>query len=526
MAVGGKTGGGGAAAPPEEAEVAQEPVDPPAGGLDMPPPRPSLEVEAFPGESQLSEDERNRWLVLHFALPRTIMTCDMAMGRSTEAELNDALSSMAWGSVDGYTREWTLESEDPSLEPPHPAWISYAEYVSRMYPSDHTMEEEAREENTRMAAQKRAVFTNPGEPGLKFRAMLDQMVKNLMHSNKALAKAFDIKKVILDEKEVPEDEAKSEAQNIMRYGRHQVLPAFWQLLTQLTRRGRRFSVVFRTFSEEQLSAIKRELQLFCEGHHPAYSGQNKTVKPPPMNGDKGSRDFRLSSAGTGRFDRMGGSLEFAERPVSETEPGPTVYSFPPYHEVYAGLMNHILEANNTAAIVDDLAYWEAKDRQAEGGKLLLVDYAGGFAETKVQHIFFDGNIQRGDAFCVDVRDVVSGEPISFKEVDGVFLHRVDLFQAVTDIEYFTKAVDACDIKMSQRILESRRSAASLAAAEEAREVEAAAVLPPKEYLYRNVIPALLPALEACQRDRPADPLEYIAFYMLRHSKQYSKTLKA
>jgi protein dpy-30 len=51
-------------------------------------------------------------------------------------------------------------------------------------------------------------------------------------------------------------------------------------------------------------------------------------------------------------------------------------------------------------------------------------------------------------------------------------------------------------------------------------------LPPKDYLYRTIIPALVPALEACQRDRPADPIEFIAFYMLRHPKQYSKALKA
>ena len=36
--------------------------------------------------------------------------------------------------------------------------------------------------------------------------------------------------VILKEEELQEDPAKSEAQNIMRYGRHQILPSFWNLL--------------------------------------------------------------------------------------------------------------------------------------------------------------------------------------------------------------------------------------------------------------------------------------------------------
>merc|ERR1712136_327807 len=123
------------------------------------------------------------------------------------------------------------------------------------------------------------------------------------------------------------------------------------------------------------------------------------------------------------------------------------------------------------------------------GKPLLVDWAGGFAETKVQHIFFDGHIRLDDAHCVDVRDVVSGEPIPFEVADKVFLHRTNFFHAVVDPDYYIKA------------------------------------LQPKEYLYRTVIPALLPALEQCQRIRPPDPIEFIAFYMLRHPQGYNKTIQ-
>mmetsp|Transcript_101152 Transcript_101152/g.179582 ORF Transcript_101152/g.179582 Transcript_101152/m.179582 type:complete len:551 (-) Transcript_101152:105-1757(-) len=544
--------GTGAAEEPE----AKKPTDAPAGGLDMPPPAPQMEAEAFPGESALSEDERNRWLVFHVALPRTIMTWDMALGRSTEAELNDALSNLAWGSVDTEAGEWTLESPDPSPNPPHTSLITYATYVARTYPSDHTMEDKAREENARLAAEKRAAFTHPGEPGAKFRPMFDQMVKNLQHSNKALAKAYDIKKVILNEDEAPEDPNKSEAQNIMRFGRHQILPSFWNMLIQLTKRGRRFSVVFRSFSEEQLSQVQSELQLFCQLQHPAYNGQNKTQKPPPMDGNKASRDMRLTNAAVGRCDRMSGRLLFKDRayqdpstqaistsskpeeaapaaevPAAEPDAAfrPTEYAFPPYHQVYAGLTHQILTGSNTAAIVDDLAYWEQKDRSASAGKLLLIDHGGSVAETKVQHIFFDGNIGKEESHVVDVRDATSGERIPFGEVKDVFMHRVDFFQAVTDVDYFLKATAACEINFSKKILEARRAAgiSKSAAEQESKNASAAkAAMPPKEWLYRNVIPALLPALEACQRDRPEDPIEFIAFYMLRHSKQYSKTLKA
>lgn len=520
-------------------EPAEGPKDPPAGGLEMPPVRIPIETEAFPGESQLTEDERNRWLILHFAVPRTIMTQDMEEGRSTEQELNNLLACMAWGTIDRNTSEFVLESEDPTIDPPHDSLISYAEYVDRTYPANVNMEEAARKENERVAAEKKNTCTGNGEPVVKFRPMFDQIVKNLVHANKALAKAYDIKKCYLDEAEVPEDPSLDDQRNILRYGRFQIIPAFFNLLIQLTKDRRRFSLVLRTYSNDQLPPVQKELRLLCDGKHPAYSGQNKTQKPPPMNGDKQSRDMRLVDENIGRMNRMSGRFEFSTRaasaPPSEPLIGddglpiptafePTVYEFPPYHKSHEGLMHNILGTANTCAIVDDYDFWKGKDCKAQAGKLLLVNYGGGLAETKVQHIFFDGHIQKGNAYCVDVRDVVNGEPLSFAEAEDVYMHRVDFYNACLDGDYFIKALKTCETKMSQKILESRR-AAELAVAENEKP-EVLQSLPPKEYLYRTVIPALLPALEACQRDRPADPIEFIAFYMLRHTHQYSKTLTA
>jgi hypothetical protein len=524
-------------------DVAEDPVDapkdPPAGGLDMPPVRLPLETETIPGESRLTEDERNRWLILHFALPRTIMTQDMEEGRTTEQELNNLLACMAWGTIDPNTSEFVLESEDPTLDPPHEALISYAEYVDRTYPVDANMDDAAREENIKMAADKKNSCCNTGEPVVKFRPMFDQVVKNLIHSNKALAKAYDIKKCYLDEAEVPEDPALDDQRNVLRYGRYQIIPAFFNLVIQLTKEKRRFSVVFRTYNADQLPPVQRELRLLCEGKHPAYSGQNKTQKPPPMNGEKLSRDMRLSEENIGRMNRMSGRFEFSNRAASSApvEPvigddglpipaafEPTVYEFPPLHRAHEGLMHHILGTANTCAIVDDFDYWKAKDRDPTSGKLLLVNHGGGFAESKVQHIFFDGHIKKNNAHCVDVRDVVNGESLSFAEAEDVFIHRTDFYQACLDSDYFIKALKTCETKMSKKILESRRVAEALAA--DGNKPDVLKSLPPKEYLYRTVIPALLPALEACQRDRPADPIEFIAFYMLRHTQQYSKTLKA
>mmetsp|Transcript_69928 Transcript_69928/g.138472 ORF Transcript_69928/g.138472 Transcript_69928/m.138472 type:complete len:543 (+) Transcript_69928:70-1698(+) len=528
-----------------QAAAAQPPLVP-AGGLDVPPSPQRLEVESFPGESRLPEDERDRQLVLHFALPRTIMTCDMSAGRSTETELNEVLSEMAWGSLDSTSGEWVLESQTPSLDPPSETVINYAEYVARSFPSDASTvpDEEEQRQNQEAAAAKRAVFTNAGEPGADFRPFFEQMVKSLAITNKTLAKAYDIKKPILDEQDVPEDPSRTDAQAIMRYGRHQVLPAFWQLLVSLTKKRRYFKLVLRSFSQEQLLVMQRELQLFCQGQHPAHCGQNKTQKPPLMNGEKNSRDMRLADGFIGHVDRTKGQLEFTcLGPVAQAEssapsevlgatpaqpPGPTIYAFPPFHEAYAGLQEQVLALANTVALVDDYAYWQQNKKVATAGKLFLVDHAGGLAETKVQHIFFDGAIGQHDARCIDVRDVVDGESLPLPEVNGMFLHHVDLYRASTEDEYFITALEACERKMSQQILQSRHVATPLestAAASASPQGNEEEKQTHKEWLNRNIIPALLPAMEACQRDRPADPIEFIAFYMLRHRGQYSKSLK-
>merc|ERR1719399_892555 len=198
---------------------------------------------------------------------------------------------------------------------------------------------------------------------------------------------------------------------------------------------------------------------------------------------------------------------------------------PPFHKTYAGMGKEILEECYTCAIQDDYEFWVGKGRQAQAGKLLLVDDA----ETKIQHIMFDGHVQAGDAHCVDVRNVVNGETIPYDDAKDIYCHRVNLWSAITDEQYFVKQVAASELKMSQQIV--ARKKAKQQSEEEMGPAELLALLkdkekvPPKEYLYRTVIPALLPALEVCQRDRPEDPISFIAFYMLRHQRQYAKSIK-
>lgn len=396
------------------------------------------------------------------------MSHDMEESRTTEQELNSVLATQAWGTVE--RGKFVLRAEEPSFEAPDDAMVTYASHIERMYPSGPDVDDADREENRNTAETKKSTCTDIGEPVEAFRKFFDAIIKSMAHTNnKALMKAYAMQhSVILDENEVPEDPELSAALNIMRYGRHQITPSFWNLLIHLVKENRVFSLVFRTWNQDQLAPLKRELNSFCEGGHPAYNGQNRTTQPPLMNGERLSLDMRLHDANVGYMSRTAGTLIFHGRdsagsviqPVFDEDGKriqkgfldavePLTYRFPPFQEPAEGLTNRILQESNCAAIVDDFDYWADKDRTTLAGKYLFVKYNGGIPETNVQHIFFDGNILAGSGYCVDVRDIASGNPQPFDDCDGMFLWRVDFRQACLDIDYFIKAVKACQTKLSR-----------------------------------------------------------------------------
>merc|ERR1712232_208447 len=260
----------------------------------------------------------------------------------------------------------------------------------RKYPVNSSMEESAATGNKKKAEELLTTFTDNGQPGMKFRPMFEQMIKNVAHSNKALVKKFGVKKPILKEAEAPANPDGTEAENLMRYGRHRILPSFWQLLLTLIKSGRRFSIVFRSFNEEQLALFREDYEQFTIGKHPAYCGQNKTPKVPLMNGEKGSKNLQLNDMNIGKIDRKNGRLVFPKlaaikpgqaAPEGEGAPPaapagdaaaegaeaaefePLAYEFPEYHKAYAGIQHQILglEGNGAqvAAMVDDVDYWNA-----------------------------------------------------------------------------------------------------------------------------------------------------------------------
>eukprot|EP00727_Mastigamoeba_balamuthi_P011273 m51a1_g6769 putative dpy-30 domain containing protein (83) ;mRNA; f:107976-108224 len=44
-------------------------------------------------------------------------------------------------------------------------------------------------------------------------------------------------------------------------------------------------------------------------------------------------------------------------------------------------------------------------------------------------------------------------------------------------------------------------------------------LPPRDYLEQTVVPLLSQALQSLSRERPVNPIEYLAVYLLEHNPQ-------
>lgn len=489
----------------------------------------------------LADEEKVRRLVLHVGVPRTICTLDRANEATTEAELNRVLAEMAWGSVDRGTGVWTPRFEEPRLDQPETGLISYLEWLQREFPTGKEVEDVARYDNAHQIRDRAARFTAANEPGQPFKPLFDQMVRSLTLP-KNVMKGLGLTKVTLDESSLPEDVTGDEAANAVRFGRYQFLPSFFNLLIALQKEKRKFSLVFHSFKEEELNVVQKEMGMFCEGRHPCYNGQFKTKKVL-MTGEKGNKDLRMQVNYQGIMDRMGDTLTFKDRNSirKEEKPegeenntfgdsvddglpeqtfAPTVYKG--NAPIYAGMLCEILEETSCVGILDDHEYWkETKDEAPDAGKIVYVDDG----ETKVQHLFFDGNIRSSHTYSVDIRDAVTEKPVPHEEAKDVYFHQVDLVQAITDPEYYIKALQQCEAKHLERIVAQKREKAPWIETSDTLSRDELLKLDPKEYLYQTVMPGLVPALELCQRDRPADPISFIAFQLLRHPFTYQKSLK-
>jgi Dpy-30 motif len=324
---------------------------------------------------------------------------------------------------------------------------------------------------------------------------------------------------------IDEEDEKELIRRIFESGRMLLIPSFFRLIQELKKNKREFAVIFRTFGEE-LSNVKEEFNLFCRGNHPLFNGKHGTPRIR-FDGKSKSKDMIIDHHNLGYITRTPDQVSFVigtlkRHPSSENieefhsagiEDGIIVIhqDFP---SIYVAIQERLYKAASMA-IHDDWPYWSSNGELGEYGKLLLIDEN----DYNVQHIFFDDNIGIDHPKIVDVRDVVTGESISFKKTINKYIFRVDPYKAVVEQDYFYKAVQACEENRTQEIAWIEKGIST--EREEVKETQASdwdklQNSPTDEYLAKVIMPVLLPALQVLDIERPFNPISFLAHYVLRH----------
>jgi hypothetical protein len=370
-------------------------------------------------------------------------------------------------------------------------------------------------------------FTKYGKPGYKFKNLYDKMTRCLT-----------IPKIISEEfgfsSEARPEDAPEEAKvgsdplaKLFREGKVFLLPSFFRFIMGLRKSKREFAVVFRTFGGD-LPDVIYEFNRFCEGTHPCYNGKNGC---PLIRFDrsKGSKDMRIDETNTGYISRTSKSLSDSTFVRGTLSRHPPEEAPEDYHSgsIDEGTIRVYREASNifvamiemlqhaaSIALQDDWHFWDVNDCEDDSGKLLLVDQT----DYSTQHIFFDDNIGEDHSKIVDVRDVVTGEPLPYKRVANKYIYRVDSYKAIIEHDYFLKALDLCE---QSRSVEIERVEAGLPPDPEEYEPEPTEreilqTASTEEYLGRVILPLLLPALKVVDMERPTNVLHFIAHYCLKN----------
>eukprot|EP00913_Durusdinium_trenchii_P021407 g20119.t1 len=186
-------------------------------------------------------------------------------------------------------------------------------------------------------------FTEPGEPGESLRPYYESMEMQLLAEGRMV-------------------------------GTGMVIAAFFELVAELIKNGRSFSIVFRTFGSD-LPAVQAEFNAFCAGQHPRY---------PDMRLDgsaQGKPDLRLVAENTGSWYRAADDLSI-DLHIKTSQP-------------------------SVLALRDYFPYWQKGGQHGPYGKLLPVNPT----DHRCHAVFFDDNVtlDTEDTKIVDVRDTTGKE---------------------------------------------------------------------------------------------------------------------
>ena len=230
-----------------------------------------------------------------------------------------------------------------------------------------------------------------------------------------------------------------------------IFPSLFRTVIELQSQNRIFSIIFRTFGFD-FDDVINEFNSFCEGNHPLFNGLNEKYPKIKLNGEDGSKDYRINKNNIGiiyRFDEDINNiflvlgcltrikeikspddlyLNYKER-VAKGE----VNIIKGGKEIFEFINKNSTEGKiNSFCINDHYVTWYKYDKKSTCGKPMFIDSKN----KNIEVFFFDDNITKDDCSIVDCRDINTGKSIEDKTIKEKYLINADTLKASEDEYYF------------------------------------------------------------------------------------------
>ena len=390
-------------------------------------------------------DENNEpILIINMDINRTIIFQDKAKGSSFESSIKLSITQEVWGKIDKETNKWILYNDKITIQRPNndPELITYFDYLKKNIktktPEEIPDNNERSKINLKIKKKWEEIcehFFDKGQPGEILYPKYIEIVKKLRISEK-------------DMKNIEKNEIfKKLYENNFRF----IFPSLFQLLIELQKKRRLFTIIFRTFGKDYFD-LSLEFNSFCEGKHPFY-------KDIYFDGTHNSHDHRIKKEATGSFHRLLNDdvnniyLVIGEYDHPELNSPEELYKYYSKNKIIKGgenIFKYINDFstddknNNSFFISDDFLAWFKHDRKKEYGKPMFFD-----PDNKKYHvIFFDDNIENKPTSIVDCKNIKNSKSFDNKEVIGKYLIKVDSVEAAINDNYFINKIKEAEDKLN------------------------------------------------------------------------------
>ena len=398
-----------------------------------------------------NEENAKPHLILNFDINKTIILRDKSKNLDVESGVKSCLVDYAWGVFDEILRKWSLTENYLTHKKPKENLVNYYYYIKTLYPLKTKEEIPDKEERFKKNEEIKKIkdnlfltFIDKGQPGENLNNHYLEILYKLKLSEKI------VREINRENSKYP-----SLFKTLFENNYIYMFYSFFHLMIELQRKNRSFANIFRTFGYDFDDVIK-EFNSFCEGNHPAFTGENEKRPKIFFDGTNGSKDYKIRENNKGviyRFDEdinniflVLGTLErinvkhieelftfydelIDQRKIKIIRGGTNIFKF-----INENSLNGKI---NSFCLIDDYEAWYKYDKNSICGKPILID-----PENKDIKVFcFDDNIENGNKSIVDCRNAINGDVIESKIIKNKYLIMTDTLKAAQEENYFLDLIE-------------------------------------------------------------------------------------